>query len=123
MALAEISKSHRPLARPIELACFALIVAQAVYLVASYWQGTWIIGLDGKGVASDFVNVWAAGKLTLGHEPWAAYDWPPNKAVETLAVAHDFDGYFGWHSPPIFLFAAATLALLPYAWAYLTWLL
>jgi hypothetical protein len=40
-----------------------------------------------------------------------------------MAVGHGFDGYFGWHYPPIFLFAAATLALLPYAWAYLTWLL
>ncbi len=29
-----------PLARPVELACFAIIVAHAVYLAASYWQGT-----------------------------------------------------------------------------------
>jgi hypothetical protein len=49
-----------PLARPVELACIALIVAHAVYLAASYWQGTWLIGPDGHGIPTDFVNVWAA---------------------------------------------------------------
>src|ERR1041384_5850756 len=114
MALAEISNSHKPLARPVELACFALIVAQVVYLAASYWQGTWIFGRDGKGVASDFVNVWAAGKLALQGNPALAYDWPTHKVLENQAVGYDFDGYFGWHYPPVFLFAAMVLALLPY---------
>jgi hypothetical protein len=122
MALAEITKSHKPLARPIELVCFALIVAQAVYLLTSYWQGTWILGHDGKGIASDFVNVWAAGKLVLQGNPALAYDWPTHKAVEEMAVGHGFDGYFGWHYPPVFLFAAAVLALGSYALGYLAWL-
>jgi len=122
MALAEISNSHKPLARPVELACFALIVAQVVYLAASYWQGTWIFGHDGKGVASDFVNVWAAGKLALQGNPALAYDWPTHKVLENQAVGYDFDGYFGWHYPPVFLFAAMVLALLPYTVAYIAWL-
>jgi hypothetical protein len=123
MALAEINNTRKPLARKLELACFALVVAQTVYLLASYWQGTWITGVDGKGIASDFVNVWAAGKLVLQGNPALAYDWPTHKAIEELAVGHAFDGYFGWHYPPVFLFVAATLALLPYAPAYLAWLL
>ena len=57
-----------PLARPVELICFALIVAHAVYLAASYLQGSWLVAPDGSGVQSDFVNVWAAGRLVLeGH--------------------------------------------------------
>src|SRR6478609_9598171 len=124
MALANLTHGHeKPLARPVELACFALVVAQAVYLLASYWQGTWILGHDGKGVVSDFVNVWAAGKLVLQGNPALAYDWPTHKAIEELAIGRGFDGYFGWHYPPVFLFAAAALAALPYAWAYLAWLL
>ncbi len=102
-----------PLARPVELACFALIVAHAVYLAASYFSGTWLMEPNGAANASDFVNVWAAGKLALQGAPAAAYDWPVHKAMEELAVGHPFDGYFGWHYPPTFLFAAAALSLLP----------
>ncbi len=116
--------SHRnaaPLAKPVELACFALIVAHAVYLVASYWTGSWLIARDGGGVPSDFVNVWAAGRLVWLGFPASAYDWPLHKSIEAIAVGHPFDGYFGWHYPPTFLFAAAMLSLLPYAAAYVLW--
>lgn len=111
-----------PLAKSVELACFALIMAQAIYLLASLWQGSWIIGPDGKGVPSDFVNVWAAGKLVLQGFPALSYDWPAHKAIEEMAVGHAFDGYFGWHYPPPFLFAAATMALVSYASGYVLWL-
>jgi arabinofuranan 3-O-arabinosyltransferase len=122
MAITEISRAKAPpLARPLELAAIALVIAHAVYLAASWWQGSWIVGPDGHGVASDFVNVWAAGKLTLGGAPFAAYDWPTHKAVEELAVGRAFDGYFGWHYPPMFLFVAAALATFPYAISYLAW--
>jgi hypothetical protein len=110
-----------PLARPVELVCFALIVAHAAYLATSYWTGSWLAGPDG-GVASDFVNVWAAGKLTLQGLSAAAYDWPVHKAMEVVAVGHPFEGYFGWHYPPAFLFVAAALALTSYVPAYLLWL-
>ena len=123
MAMTAISPG-RPagLAKPAELACIALVIAHAVYLAASYWHGLWIVGPDGKGSPSDFVNVWAAGRLVLeGHAP-LAYDWPAHKAVEAAAVGYDFDGYFGWHYPPMFLFVAAALALIPYGAAYALWL-
>jgi arabinofuranan 3-O-arabinosyltransferase len=124
MATIDFPRASQPsLPLPIKLVAIALVVAHAVYLVASYWQGTWITAPDGRGVASDFVNVWAAGKLTLGHEPWLAYDWPAHKAVEDQAVGQSFAGYFGWHYPPMFLFAAAALGLVPYAPAYFAWLL
>lgn len=104
--------------RAFELACFALIVAQGVYLAASYWQGSW---LATSGVPTDFVNVWAAGKMALAGNAAAAYDWPAHKAMEVLALGHDFDGYFGWHYPPTFLFLAAGLALFPYVTANVLW--
>lgn len=110
-----------PLARSIELACFALIVAHAVYLAASYWQGTWLIGADGRSIPTDFVNVWAAGRLALEGHAAAAYDWPTHKAMEVLALGHPFHGYFGWHYPPTFLFVAASLALMPFTAAYVLW--
>ena len=100
--------------------CFALIVSHVVFLLASLVKGDWLIGHDG-GVASDFVNVWAAGKLALGGHAASAYDWATHKAAEESAVGHSFDGYFGWHYPPTFLFVAIPLSLLPYAVAYVVW--
>lgn len=123
MAIAGTSPAKAaPLARPLELAGIALVIAHAAYLAASWWQGTWITGPDGHGVPSDFVNVWAAGKLTLGGAPFAAYDWPTHKAVEELAVGRTFEGYFGWHYPPMFLAVAALLAMFSYGAAYAAWL-
>jgi Glycosyltransferase family 87 len=110
-----------PLARPVELICFALIIAHAAYLVASYMQGSWLVAPNGSGVQSDFVNVWAAGRLVLEGNPPAAYDWPVHKAMEVVAVGHPFAGYFGWHYPPTFLFVAAALSLMSYVPAYVVW--
>ena len=123
MALYELSRARGAgarLARPVELICFALVLAQAVYLATSYLQGIWIVG-PGGGVPSDFVNVWAAGRLVLEGHPAAVYDWPAHKLVEEAAVGHAFGGYFGWHYPPTFLFVAAALSLLTYATAYAVW--
>ena len=120
MAAYDIAPTRTALARPIELLCFALIAAHAVYLADSYWQGTWLVAANG-GVPSDFVNVWAAGKLAWQGLPADAYNWPVHKSVEVVAVGHPFDGYFGWHYPPTFLFVAAALALLPYTFAYVLW--
>ena len=85
-------------------------------------QGSWLVAADGGGIPTDFVNVWAAGRLVLEGHPAAAYDWPTHKAMEVVALGHPFDGYFGWHYPPTFLFVAAALALLPYTGAYVLWL-
>jgi arabinofuranan 3-O-arabinosyltransferase len=123
MAFYEVSPDRSvavKLARPVELVCFALIVAQAVYLATSYLEGIWIAA-PGGGVPSDFVDVWAAGRLALAGHAAAAYDWTTHKLVEETAVGHPFDGYYGWHYPPTFLFVAAALSQLPYASAYAVW--
>jgi len=108
-----------PLPRLVQSISVTLVVAQAVFLAGSYLKGTWLVAPGGGGVEADFVNVWAAGKLALSGHPALAYDWPTHKLAEVAALGHPFDGYYGWHYPPTFLFVAATLALLPYAAAFL----
>ena len=125
MAVCEISPARgtgAPLTRPIELICFGLIVGQLVYLIASYLQGSWLVAPDGGGVPTDFVNVWAAGRLVLQGNPAAAYDWPTHKAMEVVALSHQFEGYFGWHYPPTFLPVAAFLAKMSYVPAQIIFL-
>lgn len=124
MAVYEISSARgAENNRSVELVCFALIFGQLLYLLGSYWQGSWITAPDGGGVPTDFVNVWAAGQLVLQGTPAAVYDWPAHKAMEVAALGHPFAGYFGWHYPPTFLPVAALLAKMPYCSALIIFLL
>ena len=82
----------------------------------------WIWENSGLGIPTDFVNVWAAGKLVLDGHPALAYDWDIQKQVELALLGQDFPGYFAWHYPPPFLFVASLLATLPYAAAFIGWM-
>lgn len=126
MAIFEIASRHSerapaPLPRLVESVCLAIVIAEAVFLVGSYLAGTWLVAPDGTNVASDFVDVWAAGHLTLHGHASTAYHWPTHKIVEDSALGHAFDGYYAWHYPPVFLFVAAALASLPYTQSFLVW--
>lgn len=110
-----------PLGEPFQMACFIFCVAQIVYLAASFVLHQWLIDPQGRGIPTDFVNVWAAGKLVLAGQPAVAYDWTLHKEIENAAVGYNFPGYYGWHYPPPMLGVAALLALFPYAVAYAGW--
>ncbi|MGA8615654.1 MAG: glycosyltransferase family 87 protein [Xanthobacteraceae bacterium] len=123
MATVEMSREQAaavPLAQPVVLVCFALVVAHVVYLGTSYVDGLWP---DGAGVPSDFVGLWSAGKLALAGHPAAVYDWPTHKLMEESAIGHPFDGFYGWRYAPTFLLVASVLALLPYTTATMVWTL
>src|SRR5262249_31235566 len=107
--------------KPFELICIALCVTNAVYLLVSFVAGQVFIDASGHGIPTDFVNVWAAGRLVLEGQPQAAYDWSIHKMVEDAAIGRAFEGYFAWLYPPTFLFAAALLATLPLVTAQVVW--
>jgi len=101
----------------------------AIFLVA-YVIGavTWIalshgmIDRNNKPLGTDFSNVYAAGTLTLGSKPDAAYDWAAEYAVEKGMFGGQDVPFYGWHYPPLFLLVAAILALMPYGWALAVWM-
>jgi len=107
--------------RLIAVTGLALALAYLVVLGGTLIAGQWLINADGQPIASDFVNVWAAGHLTADGHPALAYDWTIHKSIEVQAVGHPFEGYYGWHYPPTFLFVAAALALVPVLPATLAW--
>lgn len=84
-----------------------------------------LIDPNGKPIGTDFMNVWAAGKLALAGDPGAAYDYARHYAVQAAALPYA-EGrratYFGWHYPPFFMLVAALLALLPYGAALGAWM-
>lgn len=109
-------------ARLVTVIGLALALAYLIFLAGAYLKGDFLTDTQGRPIANDFVNVYAAGKLVDAGDAAAAYDWPVHKAAETSAVGHDFANYYGWHYPPTFLFVAAALATLPYLAASLVWL-
>ena len=106
----------------IERVAFAVAIAYVIFLAAAFASGVWLVDAHGFSIQTDFVNVWAAGRLALDGNPAAAYDWVLHKAVEEQGVGHPFVNYFGWHYPPIFLFIAAALSSVAYVPAFLAWL-
>ncbi len=111
-----------PAARLIALIGLMLALGYLIVLGSAYLDGHFLTDAQGQPIANDFVNVWAAGRLTLDGDPAAAYDWPLHKAAEMRAVGHAFANYYGWHYPPTFLFVAAALTALPYLVAAIFWL-
>jgi arabinofuranan 3-O-arabinosyltransferase len=111
-----------PANRLIALIGLTLALGYLVMLAGAYLNGQFLIDARGQPIANDFVNVWAAGRLANSGDAAGAYDWTTHKQAERTAVGHDFGNYFGWHYPPIFLFAAGALATLPYLLAAITWL-
>jgi hypothetical protein len=102
-------------------ACFVLAVINIVYFPIAYFSHWWIFDPEGLGIPTDFVNVWAAGRLALEGHPAQAWDWDIQKQVELALLRQDFPGYFAWHYPPPFLFVASLLARFPYTAAFMLW--
>ena len=105
------------LTRPVELVCFALILANFVPVVTSYMQGSW---LTPDGIA-DFDTTWVAGRMAFSGHAAATYDWATLKHVAEGVVGHPLAGFLGWRYPPAYFFVTAPLALLPYATALIVW--
>src|SRR5437879_621120 len=53
---------------------FVLAIVTLAYFPTAYLTHVWIFGADGRGIPTDFVNVWAAGKLALEDHPAQAWD-------------------------------------------------
>jgi arabinofuranan 3-O-arabinosyltransferase len=100
----------------------ALSLNTVLFLLVSLATGQWLLDKAGRLGDSDFVDVWAAGRLALDGQAAAAWDWAIHREAEVAALGHDFPGNYGWHYPPTYLFVAAALAMLPYLVALLGWL-
>lgn len=106
----------------VRLACFALLIANLTYMAVVFTSGDWIVTSSGAPVHTDFVMVYAAGKLALAGDPAAAWDWTLHRAAEDAVLGRPAPAYYGWHYPPPFLMVAAALATLHYGAAFAAWM-
>ncbi|SDT43070.1 glycosyltransferase family 87 protein [Bradyrhizobium canariense] len=116
-----VSAVHGTIPAVLLNTCFVLFVINTVFFPSAFFAHGWIFDENGLGIPTDFVNVWAAGKLVLEGHPALAYDWGIEKQVQVAVLGQSYDGNFAWHYPPPFLFVAAVLAHFPYAVAFIGW--
>jgi hypothetical protein len=106
---------------PLFNACLTMAVFNAAMLVSVYFAHQWLVDPQGHLIPTDFVNVWAAGKLALDGHAAQAWDWGIHKQVQVAMLGHDYAGDYAWHYPPPFLFIAMILAHLPYTCGLAGW--
>jgi hypothetical protein len=104
-------------------AAAGIAFAYAVVAVSFLIRGAWISDPQGAPVVTDFLPVFLAGKLALAGHAAVAYDPIAFHPVQARFVGHPFAGFLGWHYPPIYFAVAIVLALLPYAAAFLIWVM
>jgi predicted heme/steroid binding protein len=92
-------------------------------LAVTVWVGVsdGMVDPRGKPLGTDFSKVYAAGELALSGRPETAWDRGAHFGAQQSVFGADTP-YYGWHYPPVFLFAAAGLAMLPYGWALFAWM-
>jgi alpha-1,2-mannosyltransferase len=104
----------------IRLWALAVLVAAAgglVYLVAT---SNGLNDYQGRPLGTDFSNVYAAGTYVIEGRPAAPFD-PRLQHAREQEIFGAATPFYGWHYPPLFLFVAAALALLPYQLALIVW--
>jgi alpha-1,2-mannosyltransferase len=104
------------------LKAYATVFLSVLVLAAVGWllKAHGLIDPAGHPVGADFLNVYAAGLMANAGHPADVYDWAKHAAVEHSVIL--YDGYFGWHYPPMFLFFAEPLAWLSYRPALVVYL-
>ena len=102
-------------------ACLVLAAFNAAMLLSLYFAHAWLFDAEGRFIHTDFLNVWAAGKLALDGHPAQAWDWVIHKQVQVAMLGQDYVGDYAWHYPPPFLFIAMILAHFSYAHGLVGW--
>ncbi|HET7885796.1 MAG TPA: glycosyltransferase family 87 protein [Bradyrhizobium sp.] len=113
--------SSRGIPAPLEKAVLLLAAFNVAMIAAMYFGHSWLYDADGRLIDTDYINVWAAGKLALEGHPALAWDWAIHKQLQVGLLGRDYVGDYAWHYPPPFLFVAMLLAHLPYAAGLAGW--
>jgi Glycosyltransferase family 87 len=104
----------------MRLVVLALLVAS---LIGGMFLAITADGLNdyrGRPLGTDFSNVYAAGTYALEGRPAAPFE-PSLQHARQQRLFGPATPFYGWHYPPLFLFVAAALALLPYLLALAVW--
>ena len=104
----------------IRLIAAAVLIASVAGVLYLAVTADGLIDRQGRPLGTDFSNVYAAGTYVLDGNPAAPFDLALQQAREQK-IFGAATPFYGWHYPPLFLFVAAALALMPYPVALAVW--
>ncbi len=107
-------------AERIRVYSLILLAFYAIAIVGWITLSGGLIDPNGKPIGTDFSSFYAAGSMVLDGHAADVYDMAAHYAREKQ-IFGDVTPYYGWLYPPIFLFAVAPLALMPYSLALAVW--
>ncbi len=104
-----------------------LSAASLIGVLILWLSGSGLLDNAGRPIGTDFANPYSAGLMAQRGDAAAAYDYATQYREQQALFAAGLDDpddlpFYGWHYPPVFFLAAATLATLPYIPALLIWL-
>jgi alpha-1,2-mannosyltransferase len=104
----------------VRLIALAVLAASAIGVIYLVVTADGVVDRLGRPLGTDFSNVYAAGTYVLDGHPQAPFD-PALQFARERAIFGDATPFYGWHYPPLFLFIAAVLSLMPYGLALAVW--
>jgi alpha-1,2-mannosyltransferase len=105
----------------IRLVAAAIITVSVVSLAYLAVTANGLVDSQGRPLGTDFSSFYAAGTYVLEGRPAAPYE-PALQHAREQAMFGPAAPFYSWFYPPIFLFAAAILASMPYGVALAVWL-
>src|SRR4051794_8394871 len=69
-----------------------------------FLTATGTVDVLGRPLGTDFSSFWTAGRMALGGQAPAAYDWASLAALQEQT--HGVKGFAPWSYPPVFLLVA-----------------
>jgi len=118
---AKAGNTEPPLPRRLKLFGGVLITVYLVILALLWARGLWLTEGAGRRYTIDFVVFQAAGEFAIKGDAATAYDLTTLATTE-WQIAGEHLHALPWVYPPIFFFAVAPIALLPFVPAFFAWL-
>lgn len=101
--------------RTFTLLCAVILAAYATVLVKGWGApGGWLLDDRGKAQQTDYLSLWAAGRLALQGKAASAYDWGAHEKAMETGLGYEPPAMLPYSYPPPFFAVLAPLALLPY---------
>ena len=96
----------------------AQVLAAVVVVVGAHGG----LDFDNRPIGTDFISFWTASGIALSGHPAKVYDVAVQFAAQRAAFGGAPLNYTAFFYPPVFLLICLPLALLPYGWALVAWL-
>ncbi|MEM8987389.1 MAG: glycosyltransferase family 87 protein [Pseudomonadota bacterium] len=98
-----------------------VLIGYAAAVIVMLVTADGVMDAKGRPLGTDFSGVYTAGRLVVQGAPEDAFAPQAHYAEQQAFFQKPDTPFYGWHYPPMLLFIAALLSLLPYSAALMTW--